>query len=548
MVHTNLWVYPSQYLEHAMNFLGREFPGTEFHLVSIEELQERPKKFLKNHFRSFEKVVFLVYDLEVQRKLLLGALFSLWVSRKEAYFADTKGRIERVHYSSLFCHYIPSFLVELASVPCLLLRVRAEIGTLATESPKVFDKELFTTRGVGMAYLRTDHWFGVKSGGSVGHISGVVESFQRSGHPLFIISTDELPLVDSARIPVYVIKPKGIFRNLPELPELEYDQYLIGKATDIFEKYKPSIVYQRYSLNNYSGVILSRKYRIPFILEYNGSEVWMARHWGKPLRFESTANKIELLNLHAADLIVVVSTPMKHELVKRGITEAKILVNPNGVDAQRFRPDVDGSAVRQKYGLEEKVVIGFIGTFGKWHGSEVLAKAAAKIIKLPDTTRELHFLFIGDGVTLSETKRIVQDGKIDDRVTFTGMVPQEKGPEYLAACDILVAPHVPNPDGTPFFGSPTKLFEYMAMGRGIVASNLDQIGDVLEHGRTAWMVKPGDCDELAEGIIALAKDRTLRESLGQNAREEVLNKYTWEQHVKRTLDKLWEILEPHKPI
>src|SRR4030065_172281 len=76
-----------------------------------------------------------------------------------------------------------------------------------------------------------------------------------------------------------------------------------------------------------------------------------------------------MVNLSFSDLIVVVSRPMKDELVARGIDPEKILVNPNGVDPERYSPEIDGSAVRSKYGLNGKLVIGFIGTFGKLHGA-----------------------------------------------------------------------------------------------------------------------------------------------------------------------------------
>jgi glycosyltransferase involved in cell wall biosynthesis len=242
-------------------------------------------------------------------------------------------------------------------------------------------------------------------------------------------------------------------------------------------------------------------------------------------------------------MITVVSKPLKDELIGRGVPAEKILVNPNGVDPQRYRPDIDGGRVRRQYGLEGKTIVGFIGTFGSWHGAEVLAEAAVKLIKELKIPADAHFLFIGDGVRLPETKRIIRKGGIEERVTFTGLVPQEQGAEYLAACDILVAPHVPNPDGSPFFGSPTKLFEYMAMGRGIVASNLDQIGEVLEHGKTAWLVPPGNVEGLAAGILVLVSDKELRDRLGRNARTEVLQNYIWKQHVARTMDKLAEVLK-----
>src|SRR5215467_1455209 len=148
---------------------------------------------------------------------------------------------------------------------------------------------------------------------------------------------------------------------------------------------------------------------------------------------------------------------------------------------------------------------------------------------------------IGAGARMAEVKKILADGGSLDGTAFTGLVPQEDGPAHLAACDVLVSPHVPNPDGTPFFGSPTKLFEYMAMGKAIVASNLDQIGEVLEHGRTALLVPPGDADALASALARLSDDPALRECLGAEARRVVLERHTWHAHTQRTIDCLRQV-------
>jgi glycosyltransferase involved in cell wall biosynthesis len=121
-------------------------------------------------------------------------------------------------------------------------------------------------------------------------------------------------------------------------------------------------------------------------------------------------------------------------------------------------------------------------------------------------------------------------------VIFTGLVPRERVVEYVDAADILVSPHVPMPDGSRFFGSPTKLFEYMAMGKGIVASRLEQLAEVLQHDYTAWLVKPGDPEELAAGILRLALDPEKRKALGSAARRAAIERHSWAQNVACALD------------
>jgi glycosyltransferase involved in cell wall biosynthesis len=125
---------------------------------------------------------------------------------------------------------------------------------------------------------------------------------------------------------------------------------------------------------------------------------------------------------------------------------------------------------------------------------------------------------------------------------MTGRVPPSEIPSYLAACDIAVSPHIPLPKNTPFFGSPTKLFEYMAAGKAIVASRLGQIADVLDHERTALLVEPGEPSELAAALKALAGDHDLRQRLGRNAQVKA-KEYTWLANAQRIVDAFESLLE-----
>jgi len=117
-------------------------------------------------------------------------------------------------------------------------------------------------------------------------------------------------------------------------------------------------------------------------------------------------------------------------------------------------------------------------------------------------------------------------------------VPQEEAPDYLAACDLFASPHLPNPDGTRFFGSPTKLFEYMAMGKGIVASDLEQIGEVLETERTALLVPPADPAALGAALSRLISDSALRERLGSEGRRAAIARHTWERNAATILEQV----------
>ena len=395
----------------------------------------------------------------------------------------------------------------------------------------------------GGLYLRMDHTFDLLSGGSVAHVAGIINSLRRLLPRLTTVSSDRLPLVEP-RADFHELTPHyGVGRNLPAIPLVSYTNQVMrwwrrkGLA-------RPGFIYARYSVGNYAAPLLRNRLSVPYVCEYNGSAIWIARNWGgKPMRFERLFQQIEDTNLRGADLIVAVSDASAAELIGRGYPEERILVNPNGVDEETFRPDLDPAPVRGRLGIGcDELVVGFIGTFGHWHGADILAEAFALLLKRrPALRAKLRLLLVGDGHTIPAVMDILKREEAVDRVLAPGLVPQSEAPAYLAACDILASPHVPNPDNSRFFGSPTKLFEYMAMGRAIVASRLEQLGQVLEHGRTALLVEPADAVALAEGLEALATNEVLRADLGRAARAEALKSYTWTEHTRRIIERLADL-------
>lgn len=414
-----------------------------------------------------------------------------------------------------------------------ILRKKVLKDFCAMTKHEAYPKQMIDSTNV--CYLRTDMWAkNNTASGAVAHTKGVVEALAKKFN-VTLVSPVRFSYIEG-NINYQVVSIDTMLSvGINELAEIEYNQSLI-KILPIIKEIQPRFIYQRYGLDNYAGAYLSRLLNIPFVLEYNGSEIWMSKNWGKKFHFEQIADEIELADFRYADLIVGNAEPMKDELMQRGVDENKILIVPNGVDPIRFSPSIDGTNIREKYKIsEEEILVTFVGTFGPWHGTEVLAKTIKEVCS---TNKNVKYMFVGNGANYNLVSDIVNQSGFSDKVIFTGLIPQLETPEYLAASDILVSPQIPNPDGTPFFGSPTKLFEYMAMGKAIVASSLDQMSYLLSNNETALLTEPASVTDLISAILKLSKDKSLRQRLGANARNVVLEKYTWDKHVDIILEKL----------
>lgn len=424
---------------------------------------------------------------------------------------------------------------------------------------------LSTSRTSGVAYLNCNLWFGVKAGGSVGHISGVANALMDAGYDLTLFTAGDRLLVDERAKLVTLPAPQMLAMPV-ETSQYRFGRRCLGIIRRSLVASPPSFIYQRLSLGNFTGVTLSRSLGVPLVLEYNGSEAWVAKNWGRALRFHATAALAEDVSIRHAHLIVTVSDVLRDELLERGVDAARIVSYPNCIDPKSFDPGrfspADNAHTRAEVGFSpQDVVATFVGTFGQWHGVDVLARAIRQLFIERREQLEalrLRFLLIGDGQKMPLVRETLALEGIERYVRLPGLVPQREAPRFLAAADLLLSPHVGNADGSRFFGSPTKLFEYMAMGRGIVASDLDQIGEVLRPAlvlgtqpgpaeaakAVAVLVPPGDVGRLVEGIELLAADRALRERLGHNARQLALSRYTWAHHVAAILSGVKRVESP----
>jgi len=521
--------------ERAQAIALSTYPDAEIVHLAKRQLREGSWKQQLRQLRGLKGKALLVFAQsreDLQEPLLLKLTVLVHGCRETA-IADAQG-VQQVLRRSALWKVIPEAVVCLTADLLVLLAGWVSLKLLllwVRTVPRLSHK----TPSPNVAFLYPFPMDRSEAGGALSHVKGFLTGLAQRSARCEIFSGRPLPV---AIFPVREIPNKRRWYVFRESVAVSYNCAFVAGVKEWLGERKPPFLYQRHGRFVVAGALLARTLHCPLVLEYNGSEVWITKHWD-PTRFPRWLKLCEEISLTAASVIVVVSDVLRQELIDRGIAAEKILVNPNAVDPTHFHPGCGGDAVRKQFGFRvDDKVVGFIGSFSYWHGISVLQSTIEMILKeqeADDCLPKVRFLLVGDGPLLEELRQSLASYCKKGWVVLTGQVSHDLAPSYLDCADILVSPHVPMPDGKPFFGSPTKLFEYMAMGKAIVASNLDQLARVLAHQRTAWLVEPGNAKELAAAIRLLAVDPEMRQRLGSNAREAALSRHTWEQNAVRVL-------------
>jgi glycosyltransferase involved in cell wall biosynthesis len=370
-------------------------------------------------------------------------------------------------------------------------------------------------------------WHGLRGGeigGAATHIAGILGGFKSLGLRIGLVTTESpppqlLPVVDEVEI-APPLPPAG--RVTGDVEALAINRPLRAATSKLANRMRPAFIYQRHRVYLVAGADVARGLRCPLVLEWNNSEIWMRaayeRQFAAERLLDPLAKAMERRVVRCADLTVAVSSPAMEMAIQQGADPDRVTVVPNGVDLAEIPP------LAEHDGREDAPVIGWIGTFGQWHGAEILVQA------LPLLATDARLLMIGDGELRPACEALARQLGVWERVEWTGAIPHSHALERLADCDLLASPHVQMPNQR-FFGSPTKLFEYLAIGRPIVASRLEQIGEILEDGLTARLVTPGDPHALAEAIEEVLSSPDRGEALGRAARAEA-RKHTWHQRAR----------------
>ncbi|MEM9168055.1 MAG: glycosyltransferase family 4 protein [Pseudomonadota bacterium] len=281
------------------------------------------------------------------------------------------------------------------------------------------------------------------------------------------------------------------------------------------------VLYERYNLFYHAGARFARARGLPFILEVN-APLADERATNGGLALRPVAHWSEAGLWRAADAVLPVTGVLAAKATALGVAPDRVTVIQNGVDDDFLAP-ANGAAIREAYGLGDRLVLGFTGFVRDWHGVDRILTFMAR-----SDRDDLHLLLVGDGPAREALTRQAAAAGLAERFTVTGVVQRDAMPEHVAAFDIALQP------ASVAYASPLKLFEYMAAAKPILAPAQANIQETLTDGEDAVLFDPADQDALPRALAALIDDDGLRARLGAAARETLLRrKLTWAHNAER---------------
>ena len=372
-----------------------------------------------------------------------------------------------------------------------------------------------------IAYVCTDPGipvFGHK-GASI-HAQAVLAELSRAGHELHLLTPrpgGESPVpIEVHQLPTVGGGPA---------PERERAAQRCDRAVAaVLDELSPDLVYERYGLWGRTATAWAARTGTPSLLEVNAPLVT------EQLRFRELidvdrAQAVSIAALGAASAVVCVSDPVADWARSVSPRPERVFTIPNGVDADRIQP----RRVPVTPAIDAGFTVGFVGTLKAWHGVETLVEALAR---LAVGGRGWRLLVVGDGPLGSSLMAQAARLGVSGQVEFTGTVPPAEVSAQLQRMDVACAPYAAADAG---YFSPLKVYEYLAAGLPVVASDIGQLRTALDHGDLGRLVPPGDVTALARALAEVRADVDWRESIRTRAREAAVTRHSWRGVVEQSL-------------
>jgi glycosyltransferase involved in cell wall biosynthesis len=379
--------------------------------------------------------------------------------------------------------------------------------------------------------------------GSLIHRYELVSNLARLDNEIHIFTTDKDSLSNIPNIHCHYVPPGSFFA----LTVNYFGRYIRLLSSETFD-----VLYTRNPNFGFLSGIFSKSRFTKMVYELNGipedeSNLFRTKNEGGRLSRPEEKNafsfskacltvnsriKIFILKkaLKFSDRIIAVTPGIKSTLEKvYSIPGDKIFVVSNGANTSLFKP-LDQRDCRKELNLDPKnFYVCFVGNLAPWQGLEYLVKSAPTILsRFP----ECRFLIVGDGVMKNELLKLSRELGVEDRFIFTGVVAYERVPVYINASDVCAAPFILARNAKIGL-SPLKLYEYMACGKPVVASDISGVSDLLEASNGGLPVLPENPKAISEAVLKLIENQDLRNKMGLNGLSYVTENYSWYSVAKK---------------
>lgn len=355
------------------------------------------------------------------------------------------------------------------------------------------------------------------------HIEELIHALRQQGHEVLVVEPAAAADAQFGGKPAWV---RWIQKRLPkalyELLELAYNVPLYFKLRRAARGFRPDVLYERHHLYLLAGAWLHGRLGLPYLLEVN-SPLYSERLRNDGLGLPMIARATERWVWQQADAVLPVTRVLADILVENGVRQERVRVIPNGIDPERFAGYLPLADAKRALGLEGRLVLGFTGFVREWNALDRVIRYLAR----PGNER-MCLLMVGDGPARPALEQLAESLGIADRVVFAGLVDRNRIRDHVAAFDVALQPAA-NP-----YASPLKLFEYLALGRAVVAPAQPNLREVLSDGVNAILFDPALADGLELALDRIVRDDALRAALGERAAELIARRdYTWTGNGRR---------------
>ena len=317
------------------------------------------------------------------------------------------------------------------------------------------------------------------------------------------------------------------------------NEYLFSRRLRKCEIFKDADIVHAHNVYTANAAVkIANKYEVPFVYTcHNGMWCTEDVNFYERRIVRSMEKKI----IEKSDVSIAVSKTLKKNICeKTGIPENKIIVIYNGVDTDKFNPNVPAEDIKGKYGLKNSEIVLFVGRVAPAKGLEYLIKAANLIIN-EKNVKDVKFLIVGPfKYMFSESKmrrtnyvrrliNLMEKYSLQDHFIFTGSVLEKDLLKFYATCDVFVLPSL-------FEAFPMVLVEAMASGKPVIGSKVGGISEVIENGRNGFVFESKNYRELAEKILILLEDEELKKSMGKRSRKVAENKFSWTKIAEKIIE------------